>query len=87
VRLPQAKSADPVEAAALGAARRELVRVLERPADYFSTVQTAGRLVLVELWHESAFTPQNCAVRGADGKSRTLTYDANRQRLVGTKIW
>jgi hypothetical protein len=87
VRLAQYQAQDPVERAAVTAAGRELVRLLERPAAYFVSAQTVDNRVLVELWHESAFTPAHCASRGADGKSRTLTYDSARRVIVSTKIW
>jgi len=87
VRLEQYQAQDPVERAAVTAAKRELVRLLEPPAVYFVSAQTVDSRVLVELWHESAFTATHCAARGADGKSRTLTYDAGRRAIVSTKIW
>ena len=87
MRLEQYRAQDPVERAAVSSAQRELLRLLERPPAYFVSAQTVDGRVLVELWHESAFTPSNCAVRGADGKSRTLTYDAARRAIVNTKIW
>ena len=87
MRLEQYPAQDPVERAAVTAAKRELVRLLEPPAMYFVSAQTVDSRVLVELWHESAFTATHCAARGADGKSRTLTYDAGRRAIVSTKIW
>jgi hypothetical protein len=70
------------------AARTELRRVLEQPEEFFGNVVTTGDLVLLELWHESAFTPENCAVRGNPGeKNRTLGYDPRKRRIVSTKIW
>ena len=87
MRLEQYPAQDPVERAAVTAAKRELVRLLEPPAMYFVSAQTVDSRVLVELWHESAFTAAHCAARGADGKSRTLTYDAGRRAIVSTKIW
>lgn len=87
VPIAQFHADDPTESAAVASAQSELKRVLERPLDYFVTVQTAGERVLVELWHRSAFTPEHCAARGADGKSRTYTYDTRTRRIVATKIW
>jgi hypothetical protein len=87
VPIAQFHADDPAESAAVAAAQSELKRVLERPSDYFVTVQTAGERVLVELWHRSAFTQEHCAARGADGKSRTYTYDTHTRRIVATKIW
>ena len=78
------ESAD--ETAAIAAARRELERVLEVPADYFATVQTAGDLVLLELWHRSAFLPENCAGNRC-AKCRTQAYDPKLRRIVSTKVW
>jgi hypothetical protein len=76
------------EKAAVLAARRELGRLLEVPADYFGSVQTAGDLVLLELWHRSAFPPEGCVLAGSSGgKRRTLSYDPRRQRIVSSKVW
>jgi hypothetical protein len=76
------------EKAAVLAARRELSRLLEVPADYFGNVQTAGDLVLLELWHRSAFPPDGCIQAGsAGGKRRTLSYDPRKQRIVSSKVW
>jgi hypothetical protein len=76
------------EKAAVLAARRELSRLLEVPSDYFGSVQTAGDLVLLELWHRSAFPPEGCVLAGSSGgKRRTLSYDPRRQRIVSSKVW
>lgn len=77
-----------VEKAAIAAAGRELKRVLEVPAEYFATVQTAGDLVLLELWHRSAFSPENCEdAQTRCAKCRTLAYDPKLRRIVATKVW
>jgi hypothetical protein len=76
------------EKAALAAAARELERVLEVPAGYLATVQSAGDLVLLELWHRSTFAPEHCGKLGNPGeKSRTMAYDPRLRRIVSTKIW
>jgi hypothetical protein len=76
------------EKAAVLAAQRELSRLLEVPADYFGNVQTAGDLVLLELWHRSAFPPHGCVAPGSSGgKRRTLSYDPRKQRIVTSKVW
>lgn len=76
------------ERRALSAARAELVRVLEDPSQFFASVQATDELVLLELWHQSAFLPQNCAVTGnPGGKCRTLAYDPKKARITSTKFW
>lgn len=76
------------ENAAIAAARHELTRVLEVPSDYFGSVQTAGDLVLLELWHRSSFPPESCVPAGSSGgKRRTLSYDLRKQRIVSSKVW
>jgi hypothetical protein len=80
------------ELAAVAAARRELKRVLEAPEDYFASVQTAGDLVLLELWHRSAFLLESCATAGEKpnarcAKCRTFAYDPKLGRIVSTKVW
>lgn len=76
------------ERRAVAAARAELTRVLERPSDFYATVQATDDLVLLELWHRSAFLPENCNDRGnPGGKCRTLGYDPKRDRITSTKFW
>jgi hypothetical protein len=77
-----------VEEAAVAAARRELTRVLEDPTVYLASVQTAADLVLLELWHPSAFLPENCRdPQQLCRKCRTMAYDAKRGRVTSTKVW
>lgn len=88
VRLEELDGEGAHERAAITAAARELRRVLELPADYFATVQSAGDLVLLELWYHSAFLPEQCGKPGNPGeKSRTMAYDPRLHRIVSTKIW
>lgn len=81
--LTQLSGENANETAAIAAAGRELKRVLEVPGDYFATVQTAGDLVLLELWHRSAFLPENCDAaeswkRGASGSLKPGEGAGNR---------
>jgi hypothetical protein len=88
VPLSELKGDGLSEVAAVAAARRELKRVLEIPDDYFGSVQSAGDLVLLELWPRAAFLPENCEKSGERcAKCRTLTYDPQRGRIVSTKVW
>jgi hypothetical protein len=62
--------------------------VLEAPENYFGSVQSAGDLVLLELWPSSAFLPENCEKASQEcAKCRTLTFDPKRGRVVSTKVW
>lgn len=88
VRFDALRGANAVETQAIAAVRRELERVLEDPERYYATLETAEDLVIVELWYEGAFAAGHCAVRGnPDEKSRTMTYDVRRRRVVSTKVW
>ncbi|MFZ5895829.1 MAG: hypothetical protein ACOY0T_32530 [Myxococcota bacterium] len=88
VLLTELKSDSDKERRAVQAAIVELKRVLENPAQFFASVQTTDDLVLIELWHESAFRPQHCNVVGnPGGKCRTLGYDARKGRITSTKFW
>lgn len=84
--LSRLSGASADERAAIAAVSRELARVLELPGDYFASVQTAGDLVLLELWHSSAFLPENCR-ESRCAKCRTQAYDPKKQRIVSTKVW
>lgn len=84
--LSQLSGVSADERAAIAAVNRELLRVLEAPGDYFASVQTAGDLVLLELWHKSAFLPENCRERRC-AKCRTQAYDPKKHKLVSTKVW
>ena len=88
VALSELKGEGVNELAAVAAARSELKRVLEVPDDYFGSVQSAGDLVLLELWPRAAFLPENCQSSGERcAKCRTLTFDPKRSRIVSTKVW
>lgn len=88
VALSALKGESASEIAAVGAARRELKRVLEVPDEYFGNVQSAGDLVLLELWPRSAFLPENCEkAANRCAKCRTLAYDPKLGRIVSTKVW
>jgi hypothetical protein len=86
VPLPQLSGAGADERAAIAAVSGELLRVLEQPADYFASAQTAGDLVLLELWHKSAFLPENCRETRC-ARCRTQAYDPKKHRIVSTKVW
>ncbi|HET9933915.1 MAG TPA: hypothetical protein VFQ35_24595 [Polyangiaceae bacterium] len=76
------------ERKAIAAGRAELKRVLENPNDFYATVQATDDLVLLELWHQSAFAPENCNDHGnPGGKCRTFGYDPKRDRITSTKFW
>jgi hypothetical protein len=86
--LPTLAGANAREQQALVAARAELRRVLEDPAQFFANVQATDDVVLIELWHRSAFLPENCGVTGnPGGKCRTLGYDPKKGRITSTKFW
>jgi hypothetical protein len=86
--LPKLVGANAREQQALVAARAELRRVLEDPAEFFANVQATDDVVLIELWHRSAFLPENCGVTGNPGdKCRTLAYDPTKGRITSTKFW
>ena len=86
--LSDLKGGSDRERRAVVAARAELKRVLENPNDFYGTVQATDDLVLLELWHRSAFLPENCNDLGnPGGKCRTLGYDPKRDRITSTKFW
>lgn len=87
-RLLELKATNPREQQALVAARAELRRVLEDPAQFFANVQATDDVVLIELWHESAFAAENCGVVGnPGGKCRTFGFDPKKGRIISTKFW
>ncbi len=87
-RLNQLHRAEPGERAAIAAARRELTRELQEPAEYYATLQSSADLVIMELWHESTFAPENCGKTTNPGeRNRTLSYDVRKARIVATKVW
>ena len=86
--LTELKGGSDRERRAVVAARAELKRVLENPNDFYATVQATDDLVLLELWHRSAFLPENCnEIGNPGGKCRTLGYDPKRDRITSTKFW
>jgi hypothetical protein len=71
VPLSELKGDGLSEVAAVAAARRELKRVLEIPDDYFGSVQSAGDLVLLELWPLKARSARGVyggSLRSGDGR-------------------
>lgn len=88
IRLLELQPTEAGERAALTAVRRELTRLLTPPSEYYATLQTAGDIVVAELWHESSFAPENCGKAGNPGeRNRTISYDVRKARIVGTKVW
>jgi hypothetical protein len=87
-RFLELQPTDANERAALVAARRELERLLQVPAEFYVTLQSTGELILLELWHESSFDAEHCGKRENPGEhNRTLTYDVRRARIVASKVW
>jgi hypothetical protein len=87
-RLLELRPADANERAALVAARRELERLLQVPAEFYVTLQSTEDLILLELWHESSFDAEHCGKRENPGEhNRTLTYDVRKARIVASKVW
>ncbi|MGC4090657.1 MAG: hypothetical protein QM756_22845 [Polyangiaceae bacterium] len=88
VPLMELKGATPKERQGVEGARVELRRVLEDPTQFFAVVQATDDLVLIELWHRSAFSAEHCAeVGNPGGKCRTLGYDPRKGRVTSTKFW
>lgn len=86
--LVESRGSSALEQRALVAARAELQRVLEAPGEFFAVVQATDDLVLLELWHRSAFSPEHCNELGnPGGKCRTFGYDPKRGRITSTKFW
>lgn len=86
VRLDATRSDGDAGHGALRAARAELLRLLERPTDYYAVVEGGADLVLVELWHSPADALATCVSALQSEKNRTLVYDPRTRRVVSTSF-
>ena len=61
----------------------------EDPAEFYAEIETrSDGIVIVHLWHESAFSPENRGVVGnPGGKCRDLYYDPKENRITQKLFW
>ena len=75
--------------AAIQASALQLTLDGESPSDFYAEVRTeTNNVLVVELWHESAFKPKNRLVVGnPGGKCRNFYYDTNWKKITDKLFW
>ena len=67
-----------------------LARNGEPAEDFYAEVEPTqnGQIIILHLWHESAFEPQNSGVAGnPGGKCRDVHYDVRLRKAIQTVFW
>jgi hypothetical protein len=90
LQLTGADWAGPVILSAVFSATAQLLRRGEDPAEFYvtSTVRDSGTVVVLHLWHEAAFYPENASMQGnPGGKCRDMWYDVRRRAITKELFW